>query len=83
MVYYDSSTMRNYLPFTVRSIVMNENQSKQVTGCSSLVLVLDLHETTLQVSNPILKAHFKFKPFVIYSWKAVIFMHLTISLINF
>ena len=49
--------MRNDLPFAIRSIVMNESQSKQVTGCSNLVMVLDLHETTLQVSNPILKAH--------------------------
>ena len=70
MVYYDSSTIKNYLPFTIRSIAMNKNQSKQVTGCSNLVVVLDLHEIAL-ASNSTLKAHnftpSKLKPLAIYS----------------
>ena len=50
IVYYDSSTMWNYFSFTIRSIiVMKKNQSKQVTGCSNLVVVLDLHEIALAI----------------------------------
>ena len=49
MVYYDSSTMWNYFSFTIRSIVMKKNQSKQVTGSSNLVVVLDLHEIALAI----------------------------------
>ena len=74
MVYYDSSTMWNYLPFTIWSIVMNKNLSKQVTGCNNLVVVLDLHEIAF-ASNSTLKAHnftpSKLKPLAIYR----VFMH--------
>ena len=49
MVYYDSSTIWNYFSFTIRSIVMKKNQSKQVTGSSNLVVVLDLHEIALAI----------------------------------
>ena len=52
------------------NIVMNKNQSKQVTGCSILIMVLDLHEIVL-ASNFTLKDHnftpSKLKPLTIYS----------------
>ena len=70
MVYYDSSNMWNYFSYTIRSIVMNKNQSKQLTGCSNLVVVLDLHEIAL-ASNSTLKVYnfipSKLKPLAIYS----------------
>ena len=37
----------NFLFYHQVKIVMNKNQSKQVTGCSNLVVVLDLHEIAL------------------------------------
>jgi len=78
----DFSTMWNYLSVIFRSIVMKENQSKQViiAGDNNLIMVLDLHAIKFQIPlYRLIYIHQANSPCNIH----IIFKGKTIYLINF